>query len=89
MPKYSTMGLMITVLSDANRPLSTQQIAKFAGISWKTARDNLEALFDAGMVERGRVGKNKRIYWRTDEEIIDKSSIKKHKEVEKRLKIKD
>ncbi len=87
MPKYLTMGNIITVLLDANRPLSTQKVANFIGISWKTARDNLEALFEMGAVEKGKVGKNKRIYWRTTSTMMQRLSIKKMEEVGKKLNI--
>jgi len=89
MPKHITMGNIITVLVNSNRPISTQKVAYFLGISWKTARDNLEALFQMGGVEKGRVGKNKRIYWRATPTMIHRISIKRMKEVEKKLKIKE
>ncbi len=73
MPSDLTMGNILTVLFYANRPISTQQVAKYLEASWKTARDNLEEMYKLGMVERGRVGKNKRIYWRTDSKILDKA----------------
>ena len=88
MPKFITMGNIITVLISSKRPLSTQKVAYYLGISWKTARDNLEALFEMGGVEKGKVGKNKRIYWRTTQTIIGKISYKKQEEIKKTLNIK-
>ena len=83
------MSLALTTLVNSNRPISTRQVAKFLDVSWKTARDNLEALFRLQMVERGKVGKNKRIYWKTDEKIIRTLSLKEIEKKEKMLNIKE
>lgn len=64
MYKHSTETLLISTLINAKRPLSTKQIAGYIGICWKTARDNLEKLFNSGLVFKGSVGANKRIYWK-------------------------
>ena len=64
MPSYKIQGQLLGTLIDAKRPLSTKKVAIFSEVSWKTARDNLEKLFELGMVYRGRVGNNKRIYWK-------------------------
>lgn len=63
MTKTKTRSLLLTTLVDANRPISTKQVAGFSGVCWKTARDNLEDLFRVGIVKKGTVGNNKRIYW--------------------------
>ncbi len=59
-----TKANLLGGLIEARRPLSTMQIAKFSNICWRTARENLEGLFDLGLVYKGRVGRNKRIYWK-------------------------
>ncbi len=84
------MSNVLSALVEFDQPVSTMQVAKMMMISWKTARDNLEALFKLGMVEKGQVGKNKRIFWRSSDAIIDKvdSSSKEFKEKGKELKIK-
>lgn len=64
MTNYKMQGLLLGTLIDARRPLSTKQIAIFSQVAWKTARDNLEKLFNAGLVYKGKVGKNIRIYWK-------------------------
>lgn len=89
MPSRKNMSWILTCLVNSDRPISTRQVAKFLDVSWKTARDNLEALFKLQMVEKGHVGKNKRIYWRTDEKIINTLSVKKMEKKEKTMKIKD
>jgi len=60
-------------------------------ISWKTTRDNLEALFELGVVERGKVGTNKRIFWRASHETLEKINFESEefKKKEKSLKIKE
>jgi len=64
MTNYKTQGLLLGTLMDINVPLSTEQIANQTSIAWKTARDNLEKLFNLGLVMKGKVGNNKRIYWK-------------------------
>lgn len=59
-----TKSEILTKLIVARRPLSTKQLAVCSKVSWKTARDNLEKLFKLALVCRGRVGNNKRIYWK-------------------------
>lgn len=91
MPSLAGQSYCLQALTDAKRPISTGQVAKYMSMSWKTARDNLEALFKLGMVEKGKVGKNKRIYWRTDTKLLDSIDYegKDHKRRYKELKIKD
>ena len=91
MPTRSNMSSVLSALLDFGQPVSTMQVAKAMCISWKTARDNLEALFKLGMVERGKVGTNKRIFWRADDKILDKINFESEefKEKEKSLKIKE
>jgi len=64
MSSYKTQGQLLGTLMDAKRPLSTEKVAIFAGVCWKTARENLDKLFELGLVYRGKVGNNKRIYWK-------------------------
>ncbi len=91
MPTRSNMSNVLSALLEFGQPVSTMQVAKFMDISWKTARDNLEALFKLGMVQRGKVGENKRIFWKTDDKILSKMNYKSesYKEKEKKLKIKE
>ncbi len=91
MPTRSNMSNVLSALLEFGQPVSTMQVAKFMDISWKTARDNLEALFKLGMVQRGKVGENKRIFWKTDTKIMDKINYESesYKEKEKKLKIKE
>ena len=85
------MSGVLSALFEFRQPVSTMQIAKFMGISWKTARDNLEALFKLGMVQRGKVGENKRIFWKSDESVFKKVKVesREFKEKEAKLKIKE
>ena len=85
------MSNVLSALLDFGQPVSTMQVAKRMSISWKTARDNLEALFKLGMVERGKVGTNKRIFWRASHDTLDKINYesKEFKKKEKSLKIKE
>ena len=85
------MSNVLTTLIYANRPISTKQVAELMKVSWKAARENLQALFDLGMVEKGRVGNNKRIYWKTNEKLLDSIDYesKKFQKKEKVLKIKE
>lgn len=64
MNKYMVGGLLVGILIDADRPLSTKQIASYGRFCWKTTRDHLENLFKLGLVCKGRVKNNKRIYWK-------------------------
>lgn len=64
MSSYKTQGLLLGTLINIVMPVSTMQVATLAGVSWKTARDNLENLFKLGFIMRRRVGNNKRIYWK-------------------------
>jgi len=64
MAKTNIKDILLGTLVNAKRPISTKQVADFSLVCWKTARDNLEALFNIGVVEKGKVGNNKRIYWR-------------------------
>lgn len=89
MPSRNNMSRILSALIYIAQPVSTKQVAGLVGISWKTARDNLEALFHLSMVERKRVGKNKRIYWRTDERIIRTLSLKEIEDKEKSMNIKE
>lgn len=90
MPTTLNMSNVLSALLDFDQPVSTMQVAKAMCISWKTARDNLEALFQLGIVEKGQVGTNKRIFWRGSHEMLDKIDFnsREHKEKEKSLKIK-
>ena len=85
------MSGVLSALFEFGQPVSTMQVAKFMDISWKTARDNLEALFKLGMVERGKVGDNKRIFWRSEESVMEKINFesREYKEKEAKLKIKE
>jgi DNA-binding Lrp family transcriptional regulator len=42
---------VLEVLYDCPVTLSTKEVAEQAGISWETAKDRLEELFDKGYVE--------------------------------------
>lgn len=91
MPTRTNMCNVLSALIDFGQPVSTMQVAKRMMISWKTARDNLEAVFKLGLVEKGTVGKNKRIFWKGSDEIVDRVDFgsKEYKEKEKSLKIKE
>ena len=91
MPTRTNMSNVLSALLDFGQPVSTMQVAKAMFISWKTARDNLEALFNLGMVQRGKVGTNKRIFWKADHEVLNKIDFEstEFKEKEKKLKIKE
>ena len=91
MPTNLNMGHVLSALLDFGQPVSTMQVAKGMGISWKTARDNLEALFKLGVVEKGQVGKNKRIFWRCTQEMMHKldTESKEYIEKEKQVKIRN
>lgn len=67
MPTMNNMVKNLSGLVEFGQPVSTLQLAKSLGICWSTARSNLEGLFNLGIVEKGRVGNNKRIYWRPTE----------------------
>jgi len=83
------MSLILTLLVNSNRAITTREIAKYLDVSWKTARDNLESLFSLSMVEKGSVGKSKKIYWKTDEKTIRTLSLKEIDEKEKTMDIKE
>jgi len=64
MKNINTQGLLLGNLIYLDAPLSTMQVAELSGMAWKTARNNLEKLFEVGLVCKGRVGNNKRIFWK-------------------------
>jgi len=88
MPSKVNMSNVLSVLVEfEGQPVSTLQVAKWMELSWKTARDNLEALFNLGLVERGRVGNNKRIFWRSSTKKLESINFnsEEYRKKEKKL----
>ena len=52
---------VVRVATIAKRPLTTRQVSKFSGISYNSAKNNLDILNRKGILKK-RVLKN-RIYW--------------------------
>ncbi len=52
---------VVRVVTIAKRPLTTRQVSKFSGISYNSAKNNLDILNRKGILKK-RVLKN-RIYW--------------------------
>lgn len=51
------------VLSRARRPLTTNQLAEKAGVTWKTAKKYAARLNRNGKIKKKRISKN-RVYWK-------------------------
>jgi hypothetical protein len=85
------MSNFLSALLDFGQPVSTMQVAKLMEMSWKKIMDNLEALFKLRMVERGKVGTNKRIFLREGHETLEKINFESEefKKKGKSLKIKE
>ena len=86
MPSWNTKMSCMETLIIARRPMSTQEIAKYLTREWKTIRDNLEELYEAGFVLKGNVGKNKRIYWKPNYEAFIKLIERMDNPEKKKLK---
>ena len=52
---------ILNVLYWAQRPLTTSEVAKYADISWNTAKKYLQRLYQQRYVKRGEKGNA--IYW--------------------------
>ncbi|MDY6768692.1 MAG: helix-turn-helix domain-containing protein [Candidatus Nanohaloarchaea archaeon] len=61
------MSQVYRVLEQADRPLSTNEVAEELGVDWHTAQKRLDALVDSGAVHRSEVSNRLTLYW--DREI--------------------
>ncbi len=58
---------IMSVLEDADQPLSTNQIAEACDIDWHTAKKRLDRLVDKQRAHRSRISDRLTLYW--DREI--------------------
>lgn len=58
---------ILHVLSESDRPLSTNEVADHAGVDWHTANKHLGRMVDQGSVYRSDVSDRLTLYW--DQEI--------------------
>ncbi len=54
---------ILHVLSESDRPLSTNQVAEHTGVDWHTAKKWLDRLVDQNRVQRSQVSDRLTLYW--------------------------